>query len=220
MEQMKTDNTTLIKEKLQVKPAIIAVSGPSGAGKDYLTDRARESFAEKGIPFFNVQMVTERPHRGAVETKKCISPAEYDELVAKGELLGNHVNSVRYGYLLSDFKNAVDASSEQGGVVVIELNPSKQKDFPNELEEKLGKDLTAWIGVETTEEQTRANMTERGEAPDAIEKRISIMNEFFEAMEANPMIKIVDNGPANRANAGKDFIEIVEKSILEDTPEN
>jgi ribose 1,5-bisphosphokinase PhnN len=216
MNETATDTTKMIKEKLQEKPAIIAISGPSGAGKDYLTDKAKESFAERGIPFFNVQMVTERAHRGAVETKKCITPSEYDELVKQGKLIGDHVNSVRYGYLLDDVSEALANSSEQGGIVVIELNPSKQKDFPTELEKKLGRDLTAWIGVETTEEQTRANMLERGESSETIEKRLSIMHEFFEAMEGNSDIKIVNNGPSNRANAANDFIDIIEESILED----
>lgn len=216
IENMATQPTHhIIIERLRSNPAIVAVSGPSGAGKDYLTDRARESFAERGIPFYGVQMVTERPSRGAVETKKCITPEEYDRLVEEGRLIGDHVNKVRYGYLLEDIESALNQSSESGGIVVIELNPTKQREFPQELDQKLGRRLTTWVGVQTTEEQTRTNMRERGEAETEIEIRISIMNEFFDSMRENPMIRVVDNGPENRANSATDFIVIIEQSILE-----
>ncbi|SRR5260221_1901777 len=204
-----------IKEVLKSEPAVIAVSGPSGAGKDYLTQKAMEYFAVNGIPSFNVQMTTERPHRGEVETKTCVSSSQYDKLVEHGLLIGDHVNKVRYGYQVKDLNHAINEAKEKGGLVILELNPAKQPSFPEEMKDKLGTNLTAWIGVETTEEQTRANMVERGESEQTIKERLAVMHEFVEAMENDSEIKICNNGPDNRQNSAKDFIKIIETSILD-----
>lgn len=209
------DKAQRIKEKLQRQPAIIAVSGPSGAGKDYLTQEALKYFESKGIACLNVQMTTERPHRGDVETKVCISPEEYTQLQRKGALIGDHLNKVRYGYNIHHLQTAIDQAREEGGLVILELNPAKQRDFPVELQQKLGISLTAWIGVKTTLEQTRDNMRERSESKETIESRLAQIEEFVNAMAENPNIKLVDNGPNNRTNSASDFITIIEDSILE-----
>lgn len=213
--EMLSEQDSKIKEVLaKTGPAIVAVSGPSGAGKDYLTDKAIGHFNSIGIPTFGVQMVTERPSRGAVETKICISPEEYTSLQEKGELIGDHVNAVRYGYHIEDIKNSFEDAKKKNGIVIIELNPDKQKNFPLELTEKMKLNLTSWIGVMTTDEQTRINMTERGESEESINKRIAIIHEFFNAMKTNESITMVDNGPDNRKSSHIDFINIIESAIL------
>jgi len=204
-----------IKEILSKRTAVIGISGPSGAGKDYLTQKAIEYFSGEGIQTFNVQMVTEREHRGAVETKICVSPQEYDKLQRQGKLVGDHINKVRYGYQTDEIEKALHNAQSVGGMVILELNPSKQKSFPAELKNKVGVDLTAWIGVETTLEQTRANMEERGEPEVVIQQRLQTMSDFVESMERNKNIKLVNNGPENRANAHTDFINIIKESILD-----
>ncbi len=211
---MKENNLSL-KEVLKSKPVIIAVSGPSGAGKDYLTNGAVEHFKNQDIDVINVQMTTERPHRGAVETKICISPEKYTELQENNELIGDHVNKVRYGYQTKQIKEATELAVKEGKMVIIELNPDKQEKFPDELMDNLGVPLTAWIGVSTTPDQTIANMKERGESQESIDQRVEIFNEFIEAMKKNPKIVLCDNGPTNRTNAVSDFIKIIEKSIFE-----
>lgn len=203
-----------IKEILQTSPVIIAISGPSGAGKDYLTNNAIGYFDSFGINTHNIQMVTERPHRGEVETKICITSEEYDSLQAQDLLIGDHVNGVRYGYRISDFTAAIEATQKDGGLLVLELNPVKQFDFPRELEEKLGIKLTAWVGVSTTTEQTRQNMLERGETAQTIEERVSLIQEFVNSMESNSAIIMCDNGPDNRTNAAQDFINIIKDYTL------
>lgn len=206
---------TRIKEKASTTPIVIAISGPSGAGKDYLTQKAIKHFTSIGIPTFNIQMTTERPHRGAAETKICISPQEYDKLETENQFIGNHVNQVRYGYRISDVQKTLIEARNKKGIIILELNPSKQKSFPQELLSKLGINLTAWIGVKTTEEQTIANMKERGESDATIRARVAIIREFFDAIAENSDITICDNGPENRSNAANDFINIIEKAILE-----
>src|SRR5687768_16973276 len=114
----------LIKERLKQTPAIIAISGPSGAGKDYLTQKALDHFSAAGISSHNVQMTTARPHRGDAETQICISPEEYTRLQEKSELIGDHVNKVRYGYAVEDLRQALSQAQNDGGLVILELNPA------------------------------------------------------------------------------------------------
>jgi len=202
-----------IKEILMKRPVVVAVSGPSGAGKDYLTEGARKHFETMGIKVINVQMTTERPHRGERETKVCVSPEEYSRLQLESGLIGDHVNAVRYGYQINQMREAIEGAEKEGAIVIIELNPDKQRNFPQEFKQKLGTDLTAWIGVQTTPDQTIKNMEERGESKETIEARVKIFNEFIEAMKANSNIHMCDNGPINRANAVNDFVGIIETSI-------
>lgn len=211
--KMINNNTKEIKEKLKVQPAIIAVSGPSGSGKDYLTNGAMKYFNEIGVETINVQMVTERPHRGDVETKICISPEEYTEMQNNDKLIGDHINKVRYGYSIDQIKSAIDESKKDGKLIILELNPDKQMSFPDELQSKLGIEMTAWIGVETTPEQTEANMRERGESESEIINRVNIFNEFINAMKNNSNITMCNNGPNNRSNAVNDFVKIIETKI-------
>ncbi len=207
------NNTKEIKEKLKEQPAIIAVSGPSGSGKDYLTNGAMKYFSEIGVETINVQMVTERPHRGEVETKICVSPTDYTNMQNNDELIGDHINKVRYGYSINQIKNAIEESKKDGKLIIIELNPDKQMNFPKELKSKLGIEMTAWIGVETTPEQTEANMRERGESEVEITNRVNIFNEFINAMKNNPNITMCNNGPDNRTNAVNDFVKIIKSKI-------
>ena len=205
---------TRIKEILEKNDVVIAISGPSGAGKDYLTDKALNHFQKHGIPSHGVQMTTERPHRGEVETKTCVSPEEYSRLQEQGKLIGDHTNNVRYGYNKDDVQKVVEDARSDGGLVVLELNPIVQTHFPSEMEEKLGVNITAWVGVETTLEQTRENMKERGETPEIIEKRLEIMQDFMDAMKNNPDITLVNNGPDNREGSSGDFTKVIEDAIL------
>lgn len=215
MVEVETNNINLLKENLKSNgPAMIAVSGPSGAGKDYLTDKAVQHFDSVGIPSFNVQMTTERAHRGEVETKICITPEEYTRLQEENKLIGDHINVVRYGYRKEDVIKAVNRAREEGGIVILELNPAKQAHFTLELQEGMGLELTAWIGVATTEQQTADNMRERGETEETIRARVSLIHEFNEAMENNSEITLVDNGPDNRVNSPQDFINVISTSIL------
>jgi hypothetical protein len=178
-----------------------------------LIDKATEFFRAQEIPVFGIQMTTERPHRGDVETKICISPEKYTNLQEQGCLIGDHVNKVRYGYEVSSVTEALRKASEANGVVILELNPVKQTHFVEELEEKVGFSLTGWLGVETTVAQTTENMRERGETEETISARVKLQQEFVDAMEDNPFIKMVDNGPNNRENSAGDFIEILLSSI-------
>jgi guanylate kinase len=213
--EMVTESNIALKENLtRHGPAIIAISGPSGSGKDYLTGRAIEYFQSVGIPSVNVQMTTERPHRGEVETKICVSPDEYKRLQEEGMLIGDHLNRVRYGYNKSELAKAFEEAKREHGIVILELNPFTQTRFNDELKEEMGLELTAWIGVETTEKQTEENMRERGETDEAIAGRLALIHKYNEAMEANEEITLVDNGPTNRAESHMDFAEIISSSIL------
>ncbi len=203
------------KETLKLeKPVFIGVSGPSGAGKDYLISASGQQFNQMGITTKVVQMTTERPDRGAgVETKICISSDEYTKLENDNQLIGSHQNGeYRYGYKQSDILQATQ-ECQNGGIVFIELNPFAQPDFPNELKTKMNVDMIAWIGVQNTLKQTEISMRERGESEDSIKERIAKVKKYYDAMADNPFISYVDNGPTNRTGSTGDFVKIIKDKI-------
>lgn len=195
------------------KTYIVAVSGFSGAGKDYLTDRAREHYEDKGVKTYNLQMTTEREDRGENETKICISSEEYDKLENNGELIGNHTFLMRYGFNTNDLKTLLNGESEENAILFIELNPFRQTEFPKELKEKLGVKLDCWIGVTLPVQQAIESMKERGETNEMIAERVDNLKKFEDSMKENKSLKIIDNGPDNRDGSPTDFIKIVETAI-------
>jgi len=214
LPQINPTEARKMKNILREKPAVVAISGPSGAGKDFLTSQAVDCFLTIGIPCNNVQMVTDRPSRKpGVETKVCITSLEYSELQRRGKLIGDHLNVSHYGYRTADIQAAMNSARSSGGLVILELNPITQTDFPDMMTERLGTGLAAWVGVKTTPEQTRLNMLERGESPENIENRLAIMSQFNRAMKGNNVIQIVDNGPTNRKRSTFDFIHIIIEAI-------
>lgn len=205
------------KENLQLnKPVIIGVSGPSGAGKDYLINASSQYFQDNGANTTIVQMTTERPDRGpGVETKICIPSTDYDQLEKNNQLIGSHQNGdYRYGYKTEDIQKALE-SCNKGGIVFMELNPFAQTKFPQELKAKMGIDLLAWIGVLNTIEQTEADMRKRGEPEDSIKERIAKVQKYYDAINQNPDISYVDNGPTNRTGSTSDFIKIIKDKITQ-----
>lgn len=68
------------------KPLLIVLSGPSGAGKDAVLGRMRQS----GFPIEYVTTMTTRPRRAAEKDRvdyNFISEAEFQAMIARGELL-------------------------------------------------------------------------------------------------------------------------------------
>jgi len=148
-----------------------------------------------------------------VKQKFVYRPKNIPNCKKNNKLIGDHVNKVRYGYRIKDIQEAIDKAIVNNGIVILELNPIEQKNFPNEIR-NLNLELTLWIGVETTLEQTEQNMRERGESEETIIERLAQMRKFIEDMENNPNITRCDNGPNNRDNAVADFINIIETAIL------
>ena len=84
--RIESEETCLPEHILHPKPLLIVLSGPSGVGKDAALKRMKE----RGLPFAFVTTVTTRPKRpGEVHGKDYffISVEEYQELLARGELL-------------------------------------------------------------------------------------------------------------------------------------
>lgn len=206
-----------LKETLKLhQPVIVGVSGPSGAGKDYLINASSKQFVDMGADTTIVQMTTERPDRGpGIETKICISSDKYTKLENDNLLIGSHKNGdYRYGYKTEDLQNGLE-KCKNGGIVFIELNPFAQGSFPSEMKEKLNVNMLAWIGVQNTIEQTETSMRERGESEDSIKERIAKIEKYNNAMNTNPFISYVNNGPDNRIGSTGDFVKIIKDKIKE-----
>lgn len=203
-----------IKAALKNRTVIIGICGPYGAGKDYMAQKAIEYFHSMSVPAQSVTMTTDRPSRGETETKRCVSPEEYDNLESQGKLLGHHGKYVHYGYHIDDLRASVDAFKKTGGALILEVSSNLQKDLPAELYTTFGLRLTAWIGIIATPEQTRLNMEDRGEDPEIITRRQASMQWILDSIYENPHIAICDNGPDNRHNSAVDFINIIKKAII------
>lgn len=96
----------------------------------------------------------------------------------------------------------------------IELNPFAQGSFPQDIKKSLGIEMLAWIGVKSTIKQTEISMRERGESENSIKERIAKVEKYYNAMETNPFISYVDNGPDNRQDSTDDFTKIIKNKIL------
>lgn len=217
MLKFHTMEKMISKETLNLhQPVVVGVSGPSGAGKDYLINTSSNEFINLGVQTTTVQMTTERPDRGSgVETKICISSDEYSQVENSNQLIGSHQNGdYRYGYKMIDLQKGLE-QCKNGGIVFIELNPFAQGSFPEELKAKLGVNMLAWIGVQNTIEQTETSMRERGESEDSIKERIAKVKKYYDAMNENPFISYVNNGPDNRQGSTADFTKIIKDKILE-----
>lgn len=116
---------------------VICISGPSGAGKDFLLGTLNPD------DYTVVQMHTTRPSRGAND-KPNISNEEMTRLNDEGLLLGHHVNATGfvYAYKIKDVQSAIMT----GKVVILEINPETQSDLPQELVSK-GISFGGWVAL-------------------------------------------------------------------------
>jgi len=193
---------------------VIGISGPSGAGKDYLTQVVIERL---GVA--NPQMVTTRPHRGeGVETKICIADVDYNKHLESGELVGHHENKgFHYAYRIGDIQ-ALAANGATGAI--IELNPVYQAAVPQELADRPeAKDvsLVRWFVLEADPEYLTHNMTARQEmAAEELAKRLDMARMIMEAgqqLAGRDEVVMFKVGWHNRETMADEFAKLVAESL-------
>lgn len=193
---------------------VIGISGPSGAGKDYLTQTVIERL---GVA--NPQMVTTRPSRGeGVETKICIDEGVYNRHLEAGELVGHHENKgFHYAYRVSDIQSLIENGASGA---VIELNPVYQSAVPQELIERPEAGdvrIVRWFILEGDPEYLTANMTSRQDMPaDELAKRLDMANMIMSAgrdLSDRDEVAMFSVGWHNRATMADDFTKLVEASL-------
>ncbi len=112
-------------------PLLVVLSGPSGAGKDAVLSRMRES----GYPFHYVTTVTTRPRRAAETEGRdywFLTEAEFQRMLRSGELLESaQVYGYWYGVPRQQVKQALDEGKDvmlkldvQGAAAVRKLVPA------------------------------------------------------------------------------------------------
>lgn len=190
-------------EKMTSK--VVGISGPSGAGKDYLSKQMIEKLGLE-----RVAMVTTRPARPEGEEKICIGQDEYNKLLEDGKLVGDHENKgFRYAYNIDDLTNVSKA--------IIELNPVYQSHLPEELL-KWGIEFAGWIGLVGDPQYLIDNMNSRqAMSAEEMQKRLDMANQIMGAINKLSDEKIVTPyhvGWDNRqtmadevAQMAKDFIQ-------------
>lgn len=195
---------------------VIGVTGPDGGGKDFLQEKAKESF-DYYIP--SISMTTNRPARDPkVETKKCLGDKEFKEMLEANELIGVHENNgYQYGYCLRDIFNAFECGEK---FAFMELNAAVQAHILNEFPPEIH--MVAWIGLIGDEEYLIHNMTHRGPvSKERLAKKIRMGHEIMDAIrrlkEKEPEKMIIFNiGWHNRDTMGEEFTGIVKKLIGEE----
>lgn len=185
---------------------VIGISGPSGAGKDYLSKQMIEKLGLE-----RVAMVTTRPARPEGEEKICISQNEYQKLVEDGELVGDHENKgFRYGYRIKDLTSVSKA--------IIELNPVYQSHLPKELL-KWGIDFAGWIGLVGDPQYLIDNMNSRQVmSEDERIKRLDMANQIMGAINKLSEENIVTPyhvGWDNRQTMADEVAQLAQKLIEE-----
>lgn len=162
-----------------MRSKVVGISGPSGAGKDYLSKQMIEKLGLE-----RVAMVTTRPARPEGEEKICISQDKYNQLVAAGKLVGDHENKgYRYGYNIDDLTKVSKA--------IIELNPVYQSHLPEELL-KWGIEFAGWIGLIGDPQYLIDNMNSRqAMPPDEMQNRLDMANQIMGAINKLSEEKVV-----------------------------
>lgn len=194
-------------ETVANRPVVFAISGPSGAGKDYLQDQLVHSLGAVRVP-----MVTNRPARPEGEEKICITGEEYDELERSGRLVGSHTNDLgfKYGFRASDLAGAGHP------IVVIELNPAHQAEVPEQLSE-LGFHFGGWFGLVAADEYIAYNMNRRQVmAPAELANRLRmahIIGDAIQRLAQDGVVIPFPVGMENRPTMGADLSEMVRERV-------
>lgn len=190
------------------KSKFIGISGPPGAGKDYLS-----KFIVSNLKLNRVAMVTTRPARPE-EEKICINDKEYNKLLKNNLLVGHHINKgYKYAYKIYDLK-AIK------GPGIIELNPINQVSLKDELS-KHGINFAGWVGIVGDIEYLISNMNSRQKMPDTeITKRTdmarSIVQEIKKLHDNNIINVIFKVGWHNRKSMTTEFANIIKTYLNKD----
>lgn len=190
-----------------MKSKVVGISGPSGAGKDYLSKQMIEKLGLE-----RVAMVTTRPARPEGEEKNCISQDEYNKLLEDGKLVGDHENKgYRYAYNIEDLTKVSNA--------IIELNPVYQSNLPEELL-KWGIEFAGWIGLVGDPQYLKDNMNSRQVmSSDEMEKRLDMANQIMGAIKKLSDEKVVTPyhvGWDNRQTMAEEVSQIAKNLIDKD----
>lgn len=194
-------------ERSEGKPKIVAISGPDGGGKGYLTDQAIQK-----LGLIEVPMVTTRPHRGESETKVPLDRLAYEALLANDELVGHHENKGNfYAFRASDLTDI-----EQDAI--IELNPAYQQDVAKELAKK-DIEMVGWIGLHGEPEYLRTNINDRTKRdtgsemdPNVLEAKIDMANTIMEKQREladEGVMTLFKVGWDNRDTMGQEISDLI-----------
>ena len=153
----------------EIYPLLVVISGPSGVGKDAV----RKRMQERGCPFHFVVTATDRPQRpGEVHGKDYffISAAEFDRMLANGELLehalvyGQHkgIPKAQVRQALASGQDVIMRVDVQGAATIRRLVPEA---------------VLIFLMPSSEEELIRRLRRRRTEDPAALQTRIAFARE-------------------------------------------
>ena len=195
MSSQSTDNQ---KEGLGT---VIVITGPSGAGKDSVLDRAREL----GLEAAGVITTSTRPMRmGEAEGEPYyfISREEFEKKIEGGEMLEW---AEVYGNLYGSTKEEVERVRKQTPVVTLKIDPQGAR----AIKEMMPEVQTVFIKpptIEFLEQRMRKRATD---AEEVILKRLEVAKEEMEHLEQWDHVLLNDEGKLDEAS--QELMSIIEK---------
>jgi len=160
----------------QSPPLLIVISGPSGAGKDSVLQRMKES----GLPFHFVVTATTRPPReGEVHGRDYlfVSEEEFLHMVEAGELLEH---ALVYGQYKGIPKQQVRAALASGKEVVMRLDVQGAETIRQLAPEA----LLIFVTAESEEELIHRLAIRKTENEEEFRLRVATAREEFQRIEA------------------------------------
>jgi len=179
----------------------VGISGPTGAGKDYLVGNATERL---GLNI--VRMHTTRPRRPEGSENKIPVSEEVFMAYPADELIGKHEDAgIWYAYKLEDLQNA--------GATIVELNPMKQAEVPDQLRAH-GMEMVAWIGLHGEDEYLMHNIGNRQEmSPEELATRLRLSHEFINRLKElsdEGIVTLYKVGWDNRSTMADEFTDMID----------
>lgn len=187
--------------KVERVAEVVGVSGPTGAGKDYLSIYTRKALGLK-----NVTMLTTRPRRPEGAENKIPIPEEEFLAIPKQELVGLHNDTgIYYAYKAEHLRDLSKG--------LIELNPNLQASMPEELKSH-GIEMVGWIGLWGEEEYLISNIRNRQNmGPDELETRLRLSRDIMKTLrdlhQKGTVTHLYQVGWHNRETMAQEFSDMV-----------
>ncbi len=182
---------------------LIVVTGPSGAGKDSVIDKAKEL----GLEFTSVTTTSTRPMRpGEAEGQPYyfLSRDAFEEKVENGEMIEW---AEVYGNLYGSTKEEVEQKREKNDLVLIKVDPQGARTF----KEMIPDAETIFIQPPSIEYLEKRLIHRGSDTPAVIQKRLEIARSELENLET--WDKRIMNAEGKLDDAARELMKIAKKGL-------
>lgn len=179
------------------------VTGPSGAGKDSVIERAQQ----KGLKFATITTTSTRPMRvGEADGNPYyfISSDEFQKKIKNGEMIEW---AQVYGHYYGSTRQEVEDKLKKNEVVIIKVDPQGARAFKKVIEDA----KTIFIKPPSFEYLEKRLVNRAADSPEVIKKRLAIARE--ELSDLTSWDEVIINNEGELDKAAEDLIRIVENFL-------